>query len=394
MSINFNDPIEAALAARLQQSAIAHVASSTSDAYVSPWNMFVQWCNSLASPRQTLPADDTTVALYLQHVLDRANSYAVIKSASAAIAFMQKVNLFDHLPTRSPLACMVRNAAARQFGLAPKAGKAPFKWADITRFAVAYCHAPASVPYCHLVIVTFCVISFGAMCRHSDLFWVTAKDVLFGPEDQYVTIKFGKRKNDQYRKGSTVKISAIQGSVCPVRLLRNLIRLSGVNPDTPVFQGFNGRLVRKNAYRTQPSGSGLKYDQYMRYLSLWFGSILDLSPMDFRAHYGAQSGRSGGASAAANAGVRQELWGAHGNWREWDSQQRYMEVSHDLSLSVSRAIMPGGALPTASSAVASPEATDEREDDDATAAADLQGDGTDIVPETEDVPTSHFTWQA
>ena len=71
-----------------------------------------------------------------------------------------------------------------------------------------------------------------------------------------------------------------------------------------------------------------------------------------------------------------------------------MEVSHDLFLSVSRAIMPGGALPTASSAVASPEATDEREDDDATAAADLQGDGTDIVPETEDVPTSHFTWQA
>ena len=66
MSINFNDPIEAALAARLQQSSIANVASSTSEAYVSQWNMFVQWCNSLAVPRQSLPAGDTKLKLKLQ----------------------------------------------------------------------------------------------------------------------------------------------------------------------------------------------------------------------------------------------------------------------------------------------------------------------------------------
>ena len=39
--INFNDPIEAALAGELQNSALAHVAASTSHVYVGPWNAFV-----------------------------------------------------------------------------------------------------------------------------------------------------------------------------------------------------------------------------------------------------------------------------------------------------------------------------------------------------------------
>ncbi len=38
--INKDDPIEVALASRLQNSALAHVAASTSKAYVGPWNAF------------------------------------------------------------------------------------------------------------------------------------------------------------------------------------------------------------------------------------------------------------------------------------------------------------------------------------------------------------------
>jgi len=62
--INVDDPVEVALAARLQMSALAHVAGSTSRAYVGPWNAFVLWCGTLMRPRRPLPADDLTVALY------------------------------------------------------------------------------------------------------------------------------------------------------------------------------------------------------------------------------------------------------------------------------------------------------------------------------------------
>ncbi len=53
----------------------------------------------------------------------RVYELAPIKAASAAIAFFQKVNFFDHQPTQCPAACLVRNAAMEKFGLNQKTGK-------------------------------------------------------------------------------------------------------------------------------------------------------------------------------------------------------------------------------------------------------------------------------
>ena len=40
MDVNLDDPVEVVVAARVQQSAMAHVADSTALAYVGPWNAF------------------------------------------------------------------------------------------------------------------------------------------------------------------------------------------------------------------------------------------------------------------------------------------------------------------------------------------------------------------
>jgi hypothetical protein len=106
--INTNEPIEIALASRLHNSALAHVAASTSKAYVGPWNAFVLWCGSLLKPRWFLPANDITVALYLQSLMDVANSYSTIKSASASIAFFHKITFLTNHPTCAPKVCMIR----------------------------------------------------------------------------------------------------------------------------------------------------------------------------------------------------------------------------------------------------------------------------------------------
>ena len=107
------------------------------------------------------------MALYLAHVAEGASSFAVVKTASAAIAYYQKINLFEHNPTVSPLAAFVRAAFARRLGTAPKQRKAPFLWTDVMRFAVAYLSGRPA--YCHRVVVTFCIISFGGMCRFGEL---------------------------------------------------------------------------------------------------------------------------------------------------------------------------------------------------------------------------------
>ena len=134
--------------------------------------------------------------------------------------------MFDHNPTISPLATFVRAAFARRLGTAPKRRKGPFLWADVLRFALAY--LSGSPAYCYLVVVTYCVLSFGGMCRFGELVATRPVDLSFSSNDSSVTIEFPKRKNDQYRHGSRVTIVASgHDLICRVRLVRRLLVASG-----------------------------------------------------------------------------------------------------------------------------------------------------------------------
>jgi hypothetical protein len=100
-----------------------------------------------------------------------------------------------------------------------------------------------------------------------------------------------------------------EGGGCPVRLLREIQKLVESGQESFVFIGFNGHLVAKSLGKTQPYVEQIKYDQFLRYLLLRFSGVLGISPKDFRKQFGTHSGRSGGASAASNAGDDIELWG-------------------------------------------------------------------------------------
>ena len=382
-----DDPIEVALAGRLQQSAIAHVAESTSASYVGQWNAFVSWCGSLARPRRALPADDLTVALYLQVVADGAKSFAPVKNASASIAFFQKVNLFNHLPTQSPEACMVRRAAARKFGLAPKNRKSPFKWEQVVAFATAY--GVRQQGYCHLVVAAMAVIMFGAMCRYNDVSRLRWSNILFEVDGSAFEITFMRRKNSQFRQGNKVIVSAApKGAVCPLRLLQQLRAYTGDTQESFVFRGFNGRLVARSPGKTLPGKEFISYDQFSRFLSLWFGGVLGCSAAEFKLRFGTQSGRSGGASAASNAGIPLELWGQHGDWASMAAQRCYMEKDMAALLSVSRAAM--GQHSAASSASAGRPERDVREEEESPSLEPAED--TDTQVEVEGVPVGAFRW--
>ncbi len=99
--------------------------------------------------------------------MDAANSYSTNKSALASIAFFHKINLFTNHPTGAPKVCMVRTAAARKFGLSPKRVKEHFLWTQLVDFALLYeMHKQG---YCHLVVATRAILSFGAMGRYIDV---------------------------------------------------------------------------------------------------------------------------------------------------------------------------------------------------------------------------------
>ena len=284
-SFNEGDPVEVALATGLRESAALHVASSTAEAYRGPWNSFVDWCTRLKVPRCPLPADEMTVALYLQSVVERSNTFAPVKSASAAIAYFQKINLHHHLPTQSPTVGMVRQAATRKFGLTPKGRKEPFQWAQVVAFALEF--GVRNRGYCHLVVASMAVVMFGGMCRYDDASHLRWRNVKFDSDGSCFHLSFEKRKNAQFRQGNRVTVAAAtSGPVCPFKLLEMLYVHTGREEDAFVFRGFNGRLVKKSPERTSPGKECITYAQFSTFLALWFGGVLGISPTVFQSRFG------------------------------------------------------------------------------------------------------------
>lgn len=385
--VNREDPVESALAADLRKSAVENVAQSTAKTYTGQWNLFVEWCGSLVIPRSPLPAEDATVALYLQSVMNGAKTFAPVKAASAAIAFYQKINLFAHEPTQSPAACLVRSAAMRHFGLNVVNRKEPFEWANVLRFAEAY--GVRHQGYCHLVVATMSVVMFGAMCRYNDASRLRWRNVRFEAEGSAFELTFEKRKNAQFRQGNKVMVAANPlGSVCPVSLLEQLRGFTGGSPDLYVFRGFNGRLVATNPGKTNPNEKFISYDQLLRFMSLWFSGVMGITVEEFRKLFATQSGRSGCASAAANAGVSLELWGQHGDWKSFEAQKRYMKRDSASLLSVSLAAMRTPLVGGSSPLVAQPDVRTE-----ASSSVEVIPPCVDEEPPAvEGVPIGAFSW--
>jgi hypothetical protein len=96
----------------------------------------------------------------------------------------------------------VRTSAARKFGLSAKrVKKNPFLWLQLVDFALLY--GNQNQGYCHLVVSTMAILSFGAMCRYSDdvsrLKW---KNIKFEPDSSSFETIFEIRKNAQFRQGN------------------------------------------------------------------------------------------------------------------------------------------------------------------------------------------------
>ncbi len=152
--------------------------------------------------------------------MNSANSFSTIKSASASIAFFHKINLFDNHPTMAPEVCMVRTDAARKSGLSAKRVKEPFMWSDLVDFALLY--GVNSQGYCYLVVTTMAILSFGAMCRYSDVSRHKWGNIKFENDLSSFEITFEIRKNSQFRQGNKVLVAAIKNVVCPLKLLLKL----------------------------------------------------------------------------------------------------------------------------------------------------------------------------
>ena len=129
---------------------------------------------------------------------------------------------------------MVRTAAARKFGLSPKRVKEPFLWSDLVDFALLY--GVQSQGYCHLVVASMAILSFGAMCRYIDVSRLKWKNIRFELDLSSFEITFEIWKISQFRQGNKIWVATTKDLICSLKLLIKLKDLD-VNhtPSSPIF---------------------------------------------------------------------------------------------------------------------------------------------------------------
>ena len=139
-----------------------------------------------------------------------------------------------------------------------------------------------------------------------------------------------QRKNDQFRKGQQIIVCrSDRNDTCPVAAVENFLRAGKHKPEDPLF----GRII--SAPVTGDYLTGRMSDTRARELFLALIEKADISPEGFGLH----SLRSGGATAAANAGVQDRLLQRHGGWKCSSSQNCYIQESLTDLMSVSRSIL-------------------------------------------------------
>ena len=114
-------------------------------------------------------------------------------------------------------------------------------------------------------------------------------------------------------------------------MMERYIKMGNISGAQDLFL-FRGIVRTKNGVKLRKQG-GLSYSR-MRELLLEKLEAVGLDPKLFSLH----SLRSGGATAAANAGVPDRLFKRHGRWRSENAKDGYVKDSLSSRLSVTKGI--------------------------------------------------------
>ena len=180
----------------------------------------------------------------------------------------------------------------------------------------------------NLLTMVICLLGFSGFMRYSKISNLKMCDIKFF--DTHMKLFIEKSKTDMYREGNWIFISKIDSYLCPVKELKLYLDKLNLEEDEFIFRAItkskNGEYLRK---QNKP----LSYSRMREILLLELKNVgLD------EKQFGLHSLRSGGASAAANAGVPDRLFKRHGRWKSERAKDGYIQDNLLALLSVSRSL--------------------------------------------------------
>jgi len=143
-----------------------------------------------------------------------------------------------------------------------------------------------------------------------------------------MTVHITLSKTDQYWQGDNVVVARTGSPTCPVIMLERYYAMTVISKESKL------RL-----FRGIKPGEWLRSQGTSSYTQLRELFLQELTSLGFEAnHFGLHSLRSGGATAAAQAGIADRLFNCHGRWHSEAARDGYVEDSVSALLSVSKSL--------------------------------------------------------
>ena len=175
-------------------------------------------------------------------------------------------------------------------------------------------------------LAAMCLIGFADFFRYSELSNIRLSDIEFN--SSHLKIRVTESKGDQLRQGDEVVIARAGSPQCLVAMLERYMEKAGISQVSEgfLFQGITSGKVQA----LRPTG---KFS-YTRFSELLKQKLKDLGfpPVEFSPH----SLRSGGATAAAGAGVPDRIFKQHGHWKSENAKDGYVKGTLEKHLSVTK----------------------------------------------------------
>ena len=276
------------LASSLPDVALASRAPSTSSKYFSSYNRWRSWAREHGLT--VFPASPFHFAIYLRHLMTEAKTASSQESAVHSIAWFHQLG-GEASPSDHPL---VKSTLAGQL-VASKA------------ISIASLYNIRSV--------VICLLAFAAFLRFDELAKLVRSDVKI--ENDMLKLFIQSSKTDQYRDGAWIVVASSRKATCPVAMMNRYLDRAGLSCDSPLFC-----QLSKTKCGYKPRSKGLSYSRLRELVLEAFKDIVpDISAI------GTHSLRSGGATAAANAGVPDRLFKRHGRWASESAKDGYVQDS-------------------------------------------------------------------
>lgn len=302
---------------------MASKADTTQKKYRYAFNSWCKWSNLHSFP--SLPASQFNIALYLIHLSESAKSTSKIDEAMYAISWAHTLSGFSD-PCKSNLVRSVREGAHRKIGHIVKK-KEPITPDILQKIVSTYGSNNCTLK--DLRIATMCLVSYAGFLRFAELANLKRSNVVFC--SSHVKLTLEKSKTDIYREGKEVIISRTGLITCPVAILDRYLKIADIS-DTSSEYIFRSVYYCKSSGRYKLRKTGPI--SYTRARELLLSAIESIGLE--KHHFGLHSLRSGGATAAAAAGVEDRLFKKHGRWKSEKAKDGYIKEDLNQKLSVTR----------------------------------------------------------